>query len=73
MSRWLSKLWNRASSLEVCCSFCRKGRSEAEPFVEGPGPGGAGGVFLCRSCAELAISIFDQEQVRHSTGPENSE
>lgn len=49
---------------EIHCSFCRKGRRESGPLVEGPGPTGTGGVFICGDCAKLALSIIEQEQQR---------
>jgi hypothetical protein len=30
-------------------------------MVEGAGPKGAGGVFICRKCAELAVSMLREE------------
>ena len=48
----------------IYCSFCRKGRRESGPLVEGPGPTGTGGVFICGDCAKLALSIIEQEQQR---------
>ncbi len=44
------------------CSFCGKGRRETGPLVEGPGPEGNGGVYICRECVRLALAIFDQTQ-----------
>jgi hypothetical protein len=46
------------------CSFCRKGRREAGLLVEGPGPGGSGGVFICRHCAVLCLEVLEAEQQR---------
>ena len=44
------------------CSFCRRSESEAGLLVEGGGPEGGGGVFICRGCAELSLDIFEQEK-----------
>jgi hypothetical protein len=46
------------------CSFCRKSRSEVGPLVEGAGPEGTGGVFICRTCTDLSLAIFEQEDRR---------
>jgi hypothetical protein len=35
------------------CSFCRK---DAKPLVEG-----VGGVLICKTCSEMAVSIFQTE------------
>ena len=47
-----------------CCSFCGRGQGEAGPLVEGQGPQGPGGAFICSECVELARSIFEQIQQR---------
>jgi hypothetical protein len=44
------------------CSFCGREAAEAGPLVEGQGPQGAGGAFICRDCVELARTIFEQLQ-----------
>jgi hypothetical protein len=46
------------------CSFCGRGQFEAGPLVEGQGAQGAGGVFICAQCVELARKIFEQVQQR---------
>jgi hypothetical protein len=46
------------------CSFCGRSQGEAGPLVEGQGPQGAGGTFICSQCVELARSIFAQLQQR---------
>jgi hypothetical protein len=53
---------------DEACSFCRKPASEIGPIVEGAGTGSER-VFICRSCAELAIEILDQELSRRGTKP----
>jgi ClpX C4-type zinc finger len=50
-------------SKEESCSFCRKPLSETGPIVEGAGTG-SGRVFICRPCAELAIGILIDEDLR---------
>jgi ClpX C4-type zinc finger len=35
-----------------------------DTLVEGPGHNGAGGVFICRECAKMALSIIEMEQER---------
>ena len=49
------------ASVKVC-SFCRKSECDCGPLVEGPGPKGAGGIYICHGCAVFAVSIVDQER-----------
>jgi hypothetical protein len=42
------------------CSFCGREAAQAGPLVEGQGPRGAGGAFICRDCVEMARTIFEQ-------------
>jgi hypothetical protein len=46
------------------CSFCGRAQAEAGPLVEGQGPQGAGGAFICAQCVELVRKIFEQVQQR---------
>jgi hypothetical protein len=67
MYRWLSQiLYNGFASRpdDMRCSFCCRRRTDVGPLVEGCGPKGKGGVFICRECVELFLSIFDQEEAR---------
>jgi hypothetical protein len=54
----------RADDSGARCSFCRESRPEVGPLVEGAGPEGTGGVFICRACTELSLAIFEQERRR---------
>jgi hypothetical protein len=47
-----------------CCSFCGRPPEQTGPLVEGSGPQNRGGAFICRECAELARSIFEQMHQR---------
>jgi ClpX C4-type zinc finger len=49
---------------EMHCSFCRKHLQKTGPLVEGKGPSGTGGVFICRECAAMALSIIGIEDHR---------
>ena len=46
------------------CSFCRRDPGKMDTLVEGPGQNGAGGVFICRECAKMALNIIEMEQDR---------
>ena len=39
-------------------------------MVEGPGPKGVGGVFICRQCAERVVSLLPDEASPHGTQPD---
>jgi ATP-dependent Clp protease ATP-binding subunit ClpX len=43
------------------CSFCGKSYREVGPLVEGQGPEGFGGVFICRADVELCRTAFEQQ------------
>jgi hypothetical protein len=46
----------------------RKTKSEVGAIVEGPGPEGTGGVYICRGCAEFALDIFEQMEEERRGG-----
>lgn len=49
------------------CSFCRESSGKVGPLVEGKGPDGTGGVFICEQCAELVLTITAEEKRRRRT------
>ena len=46
------------------CSFCGDNPRKVGPLVQGEGPGGVGGVFICEECADLVLHIIAQEKRR---------
>ena len=50
------------------CSFCREHPRKVGPLVEGEGPDGAGGVYICEDCAELVLTIVAEEKRRSGRG-----
>ncbi len=55
------------------CSFCRQHARKVGPLVEGEGPDGTGGVFLCEGCAELVLAIAAEEKRRRGKGTSEDE
>ena len=60
MFKWLT----RKTDAAAICSFCRKGANKVGALVEGPGPQGEGGVYICQACAQFSLSIFEREGQR---------
>jgi ClpX C4-type zinc finger len=55
------------------CSFCRESPGKVGPLVEGEGPQGSGGVFICEQCAELVLTIIAEEKRRRRTSEAQGE
>jgi hypothetical protein len=52
----------KPAAAKAICSFCHKKHPETGPLVEGAGLQGTGGIFICRTCTELCLDIFEQER-----------
>ena len=52
----------------VTCSFCGESSRKVGPVVEGRGADDTGGVFICRECAELVLTIIAEEKRRAEGG-----
>jgi hypothetical protein len=55
------------------CSFCSESPRKVGPLVEGEGPDGTGGVFICEECAELVLTITAEEKRRRGTSEAQGE
>jgi hypothetical protein len=55
------------------CSFCRESPRKVGPVVEGEGPDGTGGVYICEECAELVLTITAEEKRRRGTSEAQGE
>jgi hypothetical protein len=65
-----SEIQRRAADrTDAQCSFCRENPRKVGPLVEGEGPDGTGGVYICENCAELVLTIVAEEKRRR--GREN--
>jgi hypothetical protein len=51
-----------AGRTDARCSFCRENPRKVGPLVEGEGPSGTGGVYICENCAELVLTIVAEEK-----------
>ena len=54
MFAWLTRLFTKPKG---ACSFCW---TQTPHLVEGRGEHCGGGVFICPTCARMAVSIFEQ-------------
>lgn len=69
-----SEIQRRATDhADARCSFCREHPRKVGPLVEGEGPDGTGGVFLCEDCAELVLTIVAEEKRRRGKGTSEDE
>ena len=58
-----SEIQRRAADrTDAQCSFCRENPRKVGPLVEGEGPDGTGGVYICENCAELVPTIIAEQK-----------
>jgi len=55
------------------CSFCGEDPRKVGPLVEGEGPDSTGGVYICKDCAELVLTIIAEEKRRRAASEDQTE
>ena len=62
-----------AGPTAAVCWFCGGNLSNVGPLVEGEGPEGDGGVYICGACAELVQRIITEENRLRGISPDQEQ